>query len=269
MNRLGFIVSMLLAATYPVAVQAQNTPFVIDNQPNYFALAVGVAPDYVGSNDYKFVVGPAGRIGFSNHRYVELVATQLTANLINHDYLRLGPTVNYRVGRTDVEDSAVDRMTDIDGAFEIGLAGGIELSNGKNPRYRFRVNGDILYDVSGEHEGVVATLATRYWTPLSKAFDLGIGFGATFASDDFNSTYFGVSATDAGLSGLSTYSAGGGMNDVNGLVALVMHLSPKWHVAAGLKYQKLVSDAADSPVVDDRGSDNQFIAGIGLAYAWR
>ena len=162
-----------------------------------------------------------------------------------------------------------DRMSDIDGAFEVGLAGGIELTNGANPRYRFRVNGDFLYDVSGEHEGFVANLAMRYWLPLGKAFDLGLGIGTSYASDDFNSTYFGVNATDAGLSGLSVFSAGGGIKDVNGLLALVMHLSPKWHIAAGLRYQKLLSDAADSPVVKVRGSDDQIIAGIGFAYAWQ
>ena len=123
--------------------------------------------------------------------------------------------------------------------------------------------------MSGEHEGFVANLAIRYWLPLGKAFDLGLGIGTSYASDDFNSTYFGVNATDAGLSGLSTFSAGGGIKDVNGLLALVMHLSPKWHIAAGLRYQKLLSDAADSPVVKVRGSDDQIIAGIGVAYAWQ
>ena len=104
---------------------------------------------------------------------------------------------------------------------------------------------------------------------MGKAFDLGLGIGTSYASDDFNSTYFGVNATDSALSGLSTFSAGGGIKDVNGLLALVMHLSPKWHIAAGLRYIKLVSDAADSPVVNVRGSDDQLIAGIGFAYAWR
>jgi outer membrane protein len=97
----------------------------------------------------------------------------------------------------------------------------------------------------------------------------GAFLSASYASDDFNSTYFGVNATDAGLSGLSTFSAGGGIMDVNGLIAVVMHLSRKWHIAAGLRYKKLISDAADSPVVKDRGSADQIIVGIGFAYAWQ
>lgn len=269
MKKIFLFAGLIFCAVLSISANAQNTPFVIDNQPNYIAPAIGVAPDYVGSDDYRFVGGPAGRIGFSENRYVELVATQLSSNLINHEYWRLGPAAKYRFGRSDVEDSAVDRMTDIDGAFELGLSGGIELANGVNPRYRFRVNGDFLYDVSGEHEGFVASLAMRYWLPLGKAFDLGLGIGSSYASEDFNDTYFSVNATDSGLSGLSVFSAGAGIKDVTGLLALVMHLSPKWHIAAGLRYQKLISDAADSPIVDVRGSDDQIIAGVGFAYSWQ
>ena len=54
----GFIVSAALA----FSAHAQNSSFVIDNQPNYFSVAGGVAPDYTGSDDFKFVAEPAGRI---------------------------------------------------------------------------------------------------------------------------------------------------------------------------------------------------------------
>ena len=101
----------MLSAVFAFAEQAQNTPFVIDNQPSYFAVAIGVTPDYVGSDDYQFV----------------------------------------------------------------------------------------------------ANLAMRYWLPMSKAFDLGLGIGSSYSSDDFNDTHFSVNATDAGLSGGSVFSANGGI----------------------------------------------------------
>lgn len=269
MRKFHTLIAVIAAILLSAAAHAQNTPFVIDTQPNYFAVAVGAAPDYVGSDDYKAVVGPAGRISFRNNRYVELVASQLSGNLINHEYWRLGPAINYRFGREDVDDEVVDRMTDVEGAFEAGVTGGIEMTNGVNPRYRFRVSADFLYDVSDEHGGFVANFAARYWIPLGKAFDLGIGAGTSYASEDFNGTYFDVNAADSALSGLRTFAADGGIKDVTGILALVMHLSPKWHIAGGLRYQRLIGDAADSPVVADRGSENQFIAGIGVAYAWQ
>ena len=49
---------------------------------------------------------------------------------------------------------------------------------------------------------------------------------------------------------------------------VIVSLSQNWHLAGGVIYSRLVGDAADSPVVKDRGSENQFFAGAGVVYAW-
>ena len=36
----------------------------------------------------------------------------------------------------------------------------------------------------------------------------------------------------------------------------------------GIRYKFLLGDAPDSPVVDVRGSNKQFLAGLGLLYSW-
>ena len=48
-----------------------------------------------------------------------------------------------------------------------------------------------------------------------------------------------------------------------------MHLSPNWHLGAGLRYQELQGDAKDSPIVDERGDSTQMIYGLGLGYVWQ
>ncbi len=82
------------------------------------------------------------------------------------------------------------------------------------------------------------------------------------------SSFFDVTSADAARSGLQAFDADDGFKDVTAFLALVYHFNPNWHVATGLRFQRLVSDAADSPIVDTRGSANQFVAGIGLAYSW-
>ena len=47
-----------------------------------------------------------------------------------------------------------------------------------------------------------------------------------------------------------------------------MHLSQHWHLAAGVRYERIVGDAEDSPVVAIAGSANQWIAGLGVAFSW-
>jgi len=48
----------------------------------------------------------------------------------------------------------------------------------------------------------------------------------------------------------------------------IFSFSENWHLSGGVVYTRLLGDAADSPVVDDRGSKDQIFAGLGIAYAW-
>ena len=82
------------------------------------------------------------------------------------------------------------------------------------------------------------------------------------------STYFGVSPADAEASKLSPFSAGSGFKDFSFSLMGVFHFSKKWHLGGGLSYKKMLGDASDSPVVDDRGSDNQYTVGLAVLYTW-
>ncbi len=159
-------------------------------------------------------------------------------------------------------------MADIDATFEAGLLLGFKFVNRTNPRKRFRAGVTFSHDVGGEHEGFLVDVFARAWFPLGKAFDLGLGAGITFADDDYMETYFGVSPIDAARSGLPIFEAEGGMRDYRVFPVLVFHLSRHWHLGAGVRYSRLVADAEDSPLVDDRGSANQLAAGVGVIYAW-
>ena len=57
------------------------------------------------------------------------------------------------------------------------------------------------------------------------------------------------------------------MRDVRGWAAAMYHLSQNWHLGAGALYSRLFGDAADSPLVADRGSKNQWISGVMALYA--
>ncbi len=46
------------------------------------------------------------------------------------------------------------------------------------------------------------------------------------------------------------------------------HLNENWHLGGSAMYQRLLGDAEDSPVVDDRGSANQIFGGLAILYSW-
>jgi outer membrane protein len=250
------------------AALAQESPVNIENVRNIVGIGAGIAPDYSGSDHYKAVAAPFFKFTFSEQRYVQLIATELKVNVLNHPSLRMGPVVNYRFGRDDVDNSQVNRMQKIDDTVEAGGFLGFELIKAGNPRQRFIASFEVLADVGDVYNGVLMTLSARYWYPVSLPLDLTIGVSTTVANHSFMATYYGVSPQDSIRSGLPAYDPKWGFRDVSVLPGAVYHLSRSWHLAAGLRYQALVDKASDSPVVKDAGSSNQFIAGLGVAYSW-
>ena len=49
--------------------------------------------------------------------------------------------------------------------------------------------------------------------------------------------------------------------------AVVWRFRENWALGAGMAYTQLASEPAHSPIVQ-RGSRNQFIGGLGIAYIW-
>ncbi len=127
---------------------------------------------------------------------------------------------------------------------------------------------DVTQDVSNGHDGLVAQLAGIYWRPVAKPFDIGFRGNVTYASNSYMSTYFSVDAADSARSGLPRFNADSGMKDFGLSLMGLFHLSENWHIGGSVMYKRMLNDAEDSPVVDDRGSKNQLFAGLALLYSW-
>ncbi|HET6515556.1 MAG TPA: MipA/OmpV family protein [Thermodesulfovibrionales bacterium] len=261
------LVSLFVAVAAHAAGMDSAIP-VEDSIPNIVGVAVGGAPDYMGSNDYRFVAAPFLKYTFEGERYVQLLATELNVNLLNHPILRFGPSLNYRFGRKDsVEDEVVKQMTELKGAVEAGAFVGAVFRE-KDPRQRLVLNLDFLQDVTGHSKGYILTLSGRYWYPISRPIDLSLGVSTSYASRNWMEYYFGVNANNVGTSGLPFYDASSGLRDVSFSPTMVYHLSRSWHLAAGARYQYLTGPANNSPVVALRGSSSQWLFGVGGAYSW-
>lgn len=266
------LVSVVIACAMLVtqAAQAQNLPFAIDNVPNVVGVAGGMAPDYWGSDDYQAVGAPFFRWTLAGQeRYLQMLVTELSFNVLNHPNIQFGPVLNYRFGRDDgVDDDVVKKMEEIDDTIEAGIFVNYVWKNKANPRHRFIAALSVLQDVGNGHDGHVIQAGLRYWYPVSKPIDILVGVGTTYGSSDYMKAFFGVNSTDAARTGLPLYNADSSFRDVNVPLGMVFHFSENWHLGAGVKYFSLVGDAKDSPIVKDRGSEDQFVYGVGLAYSW-
>ena len=64
------------------------------------------------------------------------------------------------------------------------------------------------------------------------------------------------------------FDAKGGAHSVGFGSKVVYRINPKWEVHAYVEYEKLLGDAADSPLVTLRGSSNQTTIGFGTSYSF-
>jgi len=84
----------------------------------------------------------------------------------------------------------------------------------------------------------------------------------TYANSDYMDAYFSVNSHNIGRSTLDYYDADAGFKDVGLTCVISYQFNKNWGATGVLGLTRLIGDAADSPVVDDAGDENQFLAGI-------
>lgn len=241
-----------------------------DHAPNLIGLAVGSVPDYLGSDDNTVGVAPMARYQFKDsNRFVVLMANEVDLNLLDSESWRAGPVLNYSFGREDVDDEVVERMADLDDVLEYGAFVQYIAVDPHNRRNRLTLGLTGLTNSEDGNEGYRVRLAGQYFRQVAQTVDLNLGAGMWYADEDWNNYYFGVNAGNVGTSGLPFYSADGGVNQYFANASAIVYLSKNWAMAAGVRYSNIADDAGDSPLVEGvagRGSQDQWIAGVGITY---
>jgi MipA family protein len=237
-------------------------------QLNFAGLGVGAYPDYFGSSDYDLGVAPFARLSLGGSRFVRLMANEIRLNLLDNRDWQLGPVGLWRFGRDDVDNPVVERIHSIDDSFSLGLFGARVWRDPQEIRRIAGVGGWAMGDVSGVYNGWTAGLNAYAMEPVAKMVTLAGGAAFTYGSGNYMEEYFGITPSDSLASGLPIYVPGSGVRDVRGWAVAMLHLSKQWHLGAGLIYSRLVGNAADSPIVSEEGSKNQWVYGAGVLYAW-
>ena len=220
---------------------------------------VGLAPDYEGSKDYKVVPVPTGNVKYSNGMFVKLLGLNIRANLLPGSMWQLGPVYNYRMGRKDVENNAVDDMKSVDATSELGVFGGLVYN-------KWYASLELLSDMGDGHDGWYSTLKGGYNWVINESWILSMGASATYADDDYMQTYFGVSNKDSRRSGLDRYDAEASIKDIGINLAANWILTQNWSAMGIVSFTQLLGDASDDSPVVDEGSEGQFFGAAMVVY---
>jgi MipA family protein len=108
----------------------------------------------------------------------------------------------------------------------------------------------VLTDIAGNDRGTVATFDVMGRYQPIPALTLSAGPGLTWASSKYNETYFGVTSEQSARSGLATYSAGSGLNQLRFSINGAYRITPRVNVGASVSFAWLRGDANDSPITE-------------------
>lgn len=128
-----------------------------------------------------------------------------------------------------------------------------------------RVRAEVRHGIRS-HSGVVADVAADAFIDLTPELRLSGGPRAAVVSKGYNKAFYGVSAAESAASGLSRYEPGGGLHSYGAGAALTWQATEKLELATFAEYKRLAGSAADSSLVQERGSRNQFMVGVSASY---
>ncbi|MGL4207675.1 MAG: MipA/OmpV family protein [Aeromonadaceae bacterium] len=239
-----------------------------DVVPNFFGVGAGVTTQWYGSKESMAGAIPGARIALDKGRFVEWYGPYLGMNLVQDTHWEAGPVLNVRLGRSEVDDPVVATLPEFGMGLEAGGFVGWHYLNTEGIPYRVRTGLMAITSVAGQTEGSSLSPYASLWVPLSRTLFVGLGGGATWSDDDFMQQFFSIDAAGSAASGLAQFQAEAGFRQVYIWPALMWRVSEQWMVGAGIFCQHLLGDAAASPIVSERGDENQWSGGVGIGYLW-
>lgn len=196
-------------------------------------IGMSIDPSYPGSDETR--AGPWliwRNAGFGDGAWGE------------RDGLSFSPSLNVEGARDPADNADLAGLNEIDRAVELGL----KVSYGAGPIGAFAT---LRKGVSG-HSGLTGEVGARYRSDVSDRITLWSGISLGYGDGDYNATYFGVTPAESAASGYAPFAPGGGINRAEITLEARYALTETTALLGGVNYGRLIGDAADSPVVQDR-----------------
>jgi outer membrane protein len=165
-----------------------------------------------------------------------------------------GPSVRLQNKRD--EDDVGAPVGDVGLTVEVG--GFVQVFPSRN----FRLRAELRQGIGG-HKGLVGDLGADLVVRDEGTYIFSIGPRARWGDNDFHDAYFGVPLAIP-ASGLAAFDPHSGFYAVGAVAGLTYKLGRNWGVRSYVGYDRLIGDAARSPIVRSFGSRDEFSGGAGL-----
>jgi hypothetical protein len=145
-----------------------------------------------------------------------------------------------------------------------------------DPLHKIVFSGDVAWNTNNLYTGATGSIKATYFYPFPQGVAgwpvLGsAGFSLFFASDHFTDRYFGINGANLAAfpeRGGVPYRADGGLTSIRIPFQVSSQFDRHWGLTLAGRYERLLGDAKDSPIVDRRGSANQWVFGGAINYVF-
>jgi len=255
-----------LAAPAPAAAEEAGAPWSL-------SLGAGalLAPLHLGDDELGLIGIPNLTLRYGERFSIEGLEG-LSYRLVRGERLSASVSLGYGAGRDEDGDSplrlAGGTTRDLEG---LGDIDGTAVVGGKLTYREGSLSANIsLRRALGSHEGTVIDFGLG-WSTMTMALGPPLivsgGPRLTLADDAWTGAFFGIDAAQSAASGLAEHQAGAGLLSAGVGVSLVLPLSARTSLVGIGGYARLTGEAADSPLVRERGSVDQ--GTIGLIWSYR
>ena len=252
--------ALALFAAVPAAAQESE-----DEPSGNWLLTLGlgarVDPKYPGADEYGF--SPMGIFGLRREGApLPFEAPDEGAGfgfLSDESAFDFGPALQFQSKRQEEDVGAP--VGDVGFTVEAGAFAQFYIGD------NFRLRAEGRRGIGG-HDGWVGDIFADFVLRDDDTYVFSIGPRARWGDNHYHDAYFSVTPGVALATGLPVYDAGDGFHSVGVYSGLTYMLSRNWGVYGFAGYDRLVGDAADSPIVRAFGSRNQYSGGIGVFYSF-
>jgi MipA family protein len=217
---------------------------------------LGTGPNFQGSNKYRLRAVP---FAFASYGRFFVGLGGAGVQLYRDRTWRLGALVSYGGGRQEDVDQRLAGLGDVDRTVNAGLFAVARTG-------RFSTRAVVQTDVGGEGHGTLARLDVIARFRGGESLGFFAGPGITWASRQYNQTFFGVTEEQSASSGFPVYEAHSGVNSLRLTAGTGYRFSPSWRAVGSVSASRLSGGAGNSPIVETRA---QYVAFVSAIYLFR
>ena len=223
-------------------------------------LGAQLRPEFIGAD--KAAIGPLLDLDFargSNEFKFEAPDYSFGIPVVSSGGFSFGPAANLASKRKESDVGAP--VGEVSTTFEAGAFASYELAES------IHLRAEVLKGFGG-HKGVVGAIgADQVWRDGDR-YVFSIGPRVLLSSARYQRAYFGVTPAAALATGLPVYEPDGGLHGIAAASGLSYQFNNRFGMFGYARYERLVGDAAKSPIVRELGSRNQLSGGAGLSYTF-